>query len=121
MEHSHVAVFHGPGERYEPGLVVHRVSTGWEVVDETGRVGPPRTSYGTFPSQSAACREALRLLRARFGESTFPCWNSGADAALSDLGYQRGRLGWRWWPPKFVRVGGTSVGVDGRPVRHVKG
>ena len=117
--HEHVAVFYGPRRRYCPGLLLFPVAGGgWEVHDETGQVGPSDSVYGTWPSQLAAYREALRLLRSRFGEGTVPCWVAGGhNRALTELGYTRGRLGWRWWPPGLIRHGESHVGPDGMPVR----
>jgi hypothetical protein len=115
-QHWHVSVFHGPDARYNPGLVLIPVADGWEILDETGQLGPPNVSLGLFPSELVACQEALRLLRARFGEETFPCWGAGApNRVLAELGYSRGQLRWRWWPPGFMRFGETPVGVDGKP------
>jgi hypothetical protein len=117
--HSHVAVFYGPRGRYSPGLVLLQVSGGaWQVSDETGQVGPPETVYGTWPSETDAYREALRLLRSRFGEGTVPCWVAGgSNRALVELGYTRGRVGWRWWPPGLTRRGESQVGPDGMPAQ----
>jgi hypothetical protein len=115
--HEHVAVFYGLHGRFSPGLVLLPVAGGgWEIHDETGQVGPSGTVYGTWPSKPAAYREALRLLRSRFGERTVPCWVAGgANRALIALGYRRGRLGWRWWPPRLIRRGESHVGPDGMP------
>jgi hypothetical protein len=114
--HYHVSVFHGADERYASGLVLHAAPGGWEIRDEVGDIGARDASYGVFPSEAAACREALRLLRARYGDPTRPCWGAGApNRALFDLGYSRGRLRWRWWPPGLEFAGASCVGVDGDP------
>ena len=109
-------MFHGPKAEFSSGLVVHRSTNGWEVIDETGQLGPAGVMYGTFATEADACRAALRVLRARLSEPVVPCWGAGApNEALAALGYDRGRLCWRWWPPAFIRVGESVVGVDGRP------
>jgi hypothetical protein len=71
--HWHVAVFHGRRNQYAPGLVLHAVQGVYEIRDELGQLGTPDATYGTFPSMADACREALRLLRARYGAPTWPC------------------------------------------------
>lgn len=115
--HRHVSVFHGTNARFSPGLVLLLMADAtWEVCDEAGEIGPEGTVYGTWPSERVACQQALRLLRSRFGAETFPCWGAGApNRALAELGYVRGRVRWRWWPPGLTRVGETSVGPDGAP------
>ena len=97
--HSHVSVFYGPDARYSPDLVLLPTDDAWEIRDETGELGAPDSSYGTWPSERDTCREALRLLRSRFGEETLPVWGAGApNDVLTELGYTRGRVRWRWWP-----------------------
>jgi hypothetical protein len=114
--HWHLSVFHGPNERYASGLVLHSAQGGWELRDEVGEVGPADTSYGVFPSPAAACREGLRLLRERFGAPMWPCWDSGPlGRGLRELGYSRGRVRWRWWPPGLQVVGGSLVSPTGDP------
>ena len=115
--HRHVSVFHGVEARFSPGLVLLLMADAtWQVSDETGQIGPAGTVYGTWPSERAACQQALRLLRARFGAETLPVWGAGApNGALAELGYMRGRVQWRWWPPGLTRTGETSVGPDGTP------
>ena len=116
--HSHVSVFHGRDARYSPGLVLLPAGDAWEIHDETGQLGAPGSTYGTWPSERDACREALRLLRSRFGEATLPCWGAGApNGVLAELGYTRGRVRWRWWPPGLARVGELPVGPDGTPAK----
>jgi hypothetical protein len=117
VSHSHVSVFHGPSARFCPGLVVVALTPeAWEVRDQTGQIGAPGTAYGTWASEREACREALRLLRAKLGAPTFPCWGAGApNRALTDLGYTRGRLQWRWWPPGLTRTDELPVGPNGMP------
>lgn len=113
--HRHVSVFHGPDARYNPGLVLIPISGGdWEILDETGQIGQADAVYGTFASERAACQEALRLLRVHFREGTVPVWEAGGpNPVLVELGYTRGRLRWRWWPPGLYREGESSVGTDG--------
>ena len=113
--HRHVSVFHGPRQRYNPGLVLIPYSGGdWEILDETGQIGQADAVYGTFASERAAFQEALRLLRVQFGEGTVPVWEAGGrNQVLVELGYTRGRLRWRWWPPGLYREGESSVGTDG--------
>ena len=115
--HRHVSVFHGVDARFSPGLVLLLMADAtWQVCDETGQIGPAGAVYGTWPSERAACQHALRLLRSRFGATTVPCWGAGApNGALAELGYPRGRVRWRWWPPGFTRVGEKFVGPDGAP------
>jgi hypothetical protein len=114
--HAHVSVFHGPDARYSPGLVLLPTGDAWEIRDETGELGAPDFTYGTWPSERDACREALRLLRSRFGEETLPVWGAGApNDVLAELGYTRGRVRWRWWPAGLARVGELRVGLDGLP------
>lgn len=116
--HSHVAVFHGPNARYCPGLVLLPAGDAWEIHDETGQIGAPDATYGTWPSERAACREALRLLRSHLGADIVPCWGAGApNRALAELGYMRGRVRWRWWPPGLTRTGESQVGPDGMPTQ----
>ena len=117
--HWHVAVFHGPRRQYSPGLVLLRQpDETWEVLDEAGQIGPPDIAYGTWPSERAACQEALRLLRSRFGEGMFPCWGTGSpNRVFADLGYKRGRARWRWWPPGLTSTGEIPVGPDGAPAQ----
>ena len=119
MHHSHVAVFHGPQATFCPGLVLLPLARdAWQVTDETGQIGAPQTIYGIWPSEREACREALRLLRAKLGSDTVPCWGAGApNRALTELGYARGRLQWRWWPLGLTRSGELRVGPDGLPVK----
>ncbi len=120
MSHAHVSVFHGPRESFNPGLVIHSTASGWDVVDEMGHVSPEDTVHGTFPTEAEACRAALRVLRARLSEPVIPCWGAGApNKALAELGYDRGQLRWRWWPPRLVRVGESVVGIDGRPATRI--
>ena len=115
--HLHVAVFYGPRRSFCPGLVVFPSAPGlWEVSDQTGQIGAPGTAYGTWPSEREACREALRLLREKFGEGTLPCWGDAAlNRALTELGCMRGRVRWRWWPPGLTVTGAVPVGPDGTP------
>ena len=115
--HRHVSVFYGVEARFSPGLVLLLMADAtWQVSDETGQIGPAGTVYGTWPSERAACQQALRLLRARFGAETLPVWGAGApNGAFAELGYTRGRVRWRWWPPGFTRTGETPVGPDGTP------
>lgn len=117
LHHSHVAVFYGPRGTYFPGLVLVPLGPDvWEVYDESGQISAPGTVYGTWPSERDACREALRLIQAKLGDDTFPCWGAGApNRALAELGYARGRLHWRWWPPGLTRTGELPVGPDGMP------
>jgi hypothetical protein len=112
--HWHVAVFHGPHERYAD-LVLHPRDGKVEVLDEAGTLGEAGVVLAVFDSERTACQEALRLLRARFGEQTRPCWGGrGFNDVLTELGYRRGRVSWRWWPPGLVSVGASLVGPDGR-------
>jgi hypothetical protein len=114
--HFHVSVFHGPREEFAPGLELHATQAGWEVRDELGQIGARGASYGTFATDAEACREALRLLRARHGAPVRPVWDAGApNEALAELGYSRGRAKWRWWPPGFVLLGASQVGPNGAP------
>ena len=114
--HWHVAVFHGRNDQYAPGLVLHAARGGWEVHDELGQLGTADATYGVFPSMAEACREALRLLRTRYGAPTRPCWGAGApNRALRELGYSRGRAQWRWWPPRLEVTGASRVGPNGSP------
>jgi hypothetical protein len=114
--HWHVAVFHGPDEQYASGLVIHATEGGWALRDELGQIGAPDTAYGNFPSVAEACREALRLLRARYGSPIRPVWGAGApNQALAELGYSRGRARWRWWPPGLELVGANRIGLTGGP------
>jgi hypothetical protein len=118
--HKHVSVFYGRAASYSPGLVLIPVSGGkWEILDEAGTIGEVDAVFGTWPTERVACREALKVLRARFGEGTIPVWGAGApNDALVELGYERGRVRWQWWPPRLVRDGQSAVGKDGMPEKH---
>jgi hypothetical protein len=116
QEPWHVTVSHGPDKRHTSRLVLHPVPGGCEVRDELGEIGPPGATYGVFPSVADACREALRLLRARYGAPMWPSWgDTSAQGSLEVLGYSFGRPRWRWWPPGFELVGRNRVGPTGEP------
>jgi len=116
QEPWHVAVSHGPDKRHTFKLALHPAPGGCEVRDELGEIGAPGATYGVFPSVADACREALRLLRARYGAPMWPSWgDTSAQGSLEVLGYSFGRPRWRWWPPGFELVGRSRVGPTGEP------
>jgi hypothetical protein len=114
--HWQVAVSHGPDKRHTFRLGLHAAPGGWEVRDELGEIGAPGVTYGVFPSLAEACREALRLLRARYGAPMWPSWgDTTTHGSLEVLGYSMGQPQWRWWPPGFELVGRSRVGPTGEP------
>jgi hypothetical protein len=111
-----VAVSHGPDKRHTSRLALYPVPGGCEVRDDRGELGAPGATYGVFPSVADACREALRLLRARYGAPMWPSWgDTSAQGSLEGLGYSFGRPRWRWWPPGFELVAASRVGPTGEP------
>jgi hypothetical protein len=113
-----VSVFAGLEERFVSGLVVVQVAEGWSVEDPLGELGEPGRNYGRFASEEDACREALRRLREHLGPPLRVCWGAGSpNEALRRLGFQRGSIRWRWWPPGYGLSGASEIGPDGGPVR----